>query len=58
MRSRAEYAPGQSVRVIGGPFDGSVVKVVGVKQRQAKILLPMFGGECEVEIDAAMLEAA
>lgn len=58
MRSRAEYAPGQSVRVIGGPFDGSVVKVVRVRQRQAKIILPMFGGECEVEIDAAMLEAA
>lgn len=58
MRSRAEYAPGQMVRVADGPFDGMAAKVVAVKGRQARILLAMFGADREVDVDAMMLEAA
>lgn len=58
MRSRAEYAPGMAVRVAAGPFDGMVGRVVTVNRAQAKILLPLFGSERKIGIDADLLEAA
>ena len=58
MRSRAEYAPGSAVRVVAGVFDGFMGTVVAVNKAQARILLPLFGQEREVAIEADLLEAA
>lgn len=56
MRSRGEYAPGDTVRVVAGTFDGLEGQVVSVSRREAKILLPLFNSAREISIDAAMLE--
>lgn len=59
MRTGAEFAPGQTVRLMGdGPLAGLHVRVVEVAKHQAKILLPLFGTEREVWMDAWLVEAA
>lgn len=58
MRSRKEYAAGDSVRVLGGPFDGSVCKVSTIRGRDAEVILSLLGADRAVKVDAMMLEAA
>lgn len=58
MRSRAEFAKGDQVRVADGPLEGMTVEVVAVRGRHAKVLLTMLGTVREVDVDAMLLEAA
>lgn len=55
MRSRAEYSPGDTVRLLAEPMAGLTGRVVAVNKRQAQILLPLFG-ERAVWMDAALVE--
>lgn len=58
MRTHKEFAPGSMAKVAEGSLAELMVKVVKVEGRIAKVLLPMFGKESVVEIDAMLLEAA
>lgn len=58
MRTFKEYAPGQVVKIADGSLADLEVKVVKIEGRIAKVLLPLFGKESVVEIDAMLLEAA
>ena len=51
-------AGGDQVRVMAGVFDGHLGRVVSVNRSQAKIMLPLFGQDREIAIEADMVEAA
>lgn len=51
--------PGDNAEIISGPFIGTIVKVVGLKGRKAKIMMELFGSAEQVtEIRLDQLEAA
>lgn len=54
----ARLSPGCAARVTGGPFEGLVVEVSGVRGLAAQVLLPMFGATRAAEVDAAFLDVA
>lgn len=58
MRTHAEYAPGDVVRMMAEPLAGFVGRVVSVRRRKARIVLQMLGHHREVEVDTLSLEAA
>jgi transcription antitermination factor NusG len=58
MKSNREFGQGDKVMVSDGPFwlsSGTVVQIAGPR---AKVLLPLFGGEAEIDIPLGDLEAA
>lgn len=57
MRTHKEFATGDDVEVMEGPFTGLVGKVRSMSEREARVLLPLFGNpEQEVPIPLANLE--
>lgn len=58
MATHQEFAEGDPVQIMGGPFDGMVVPVVALIGAHAKVLISLFGGEKPVDIPIAHLVAA
>jgi len=59
MRTHHEFAVGDDVRVMDGPFEGMVVPVVGIGTGLARLGMNLFGGAVDgVELPLDMLEAA
>ena len=57
LKTRNEFAPGDTVAIWSGPFEGAKVRVQGIIGRKAQVLLDMFGGQRIVDIDVDMIEA-
>lgn len=58
MRSRREYAAGQTVRFAEAAFEGCTGQVISVKGRMARVLLNFLGATREIDVDSMLLEAA
>jgi transcription antitermination factor NusG len=58
MRTHYEFNVGDKARVVEGPFDGQIIRVVDLRGAKAKVLLDFLGGEREIEIDTQLLEVA
>ena len=58
--SRVSFEPGESVRVVDGPFANFSAKVEEVKadKQKVKVSLSMFGRTTAVELDFAQVEKA
>jgi transcription antitermination factor NusG len=50
MRTREEFAAGDNVEVLDGPFRDHRVKVVEISGAMAKILMPLFGTMRELDM--------
>jgi len=59
-KARVTFEPGESVRVVDGPFANFSAKVEEVKQdkQKVKVSLSMFGRTTSVELDFAQVEKA
>ena len=59
-KARVSYEPGESVRVVDGPFANFSAKVEEVKadKQKLKVSLSMFGRTTSVELDFAQVEKA
>ncbi len=59
-KARVTYEPGDSVRVVDGPFANFSAKVEEVKadKQKVKVSLSMFGRTTSVELDFAQVEKA
>jgi transcriptional antiterminator NusG len=59
-KARVTFEPGESVRVVEGPFANFSAKVEEVKQdkQKVKVSLSMFGRTTSVELDFAQVEKA
>lgn len=58
MRTHHEFAVGQTVEVLDGPFKDRKVPVVAIRGAKAAIMLELFGVQQEVDIAMDMLQAA
>lgn len=58
MRTHHEFAIGQTVEVIDGPFEGRKVPVVAIRGSKAAVMLQLFGAEQEIDIAMDYLQAA
>lgn len=58
MKSKREFGQGDAVMVSEGPFRFSAGKVIHITGQRARVLLPLFGGEAEIDIPLQNLEAA
>jgi transcription antitermination factor NusG len=58
MTSNREFGQGDKVMVADGPFRFASGTVVQLSGERAKVLLPLFGGETEIDIPLGNLEAA
>lgn len=58
MRTHHEFAVGQTVEVIDGPFEGRKVPVVAIRGARASLMLQLFGAEMEIELPMDILQAA
>jgi len=58
VNTRKSFMVGDLVEIQDGPFSGQIVKVEGLSEKKAKILINMFGTNKLVEIATASLEAA
>lgn len=58
MRTHYEFNVGDRARVVEGPFDGQIVRVVDLRGAKAKVLLAFLGVEREINIDTQILEVA
>ncbi len=56
--AEADFGPGDTVEIIGGPFEDNVAKVISVNQadKEATVSIPMFGRETETDISFADLK--
>jgi len=52
------FSPGESVRVVSGPFTGFIgtIQEINIERGKVKLLLSMFGRETPVELDFGQLE--
>ena len=57
-RQRVDLVPGESVRVVAGPFENFIgqVEEVNVEKGKVKVMISMFGRETPVELDFAQIE--
>jgi transcription antitermination factor NusG len=55
MRTHQEFEEGDDVEIIGGVFDGHVVRVHKIEGSAAQVLLPLFGSVQEVPVPLANL---
>ncbi len=55
---RVDFSPGESVRVVGGPFTDFLGKVdeINAERGKLKVLVNMFGRETPVELDLLQVE--
>ncbi|MCS7233352.1 MAG: transcription termination/antitermination protein NusG [Synergistetes bacterium] len=55
---KIDLEPGETVKIVDGPFEGSVgiVKEINSEKGKVKVLLNVFGRETPVEIDFMQLE--
>lgn len=58
MRSHKEYAVGDAVLIVAGPFAGNVVDVRSIKGDRAKIVLNILGKTQNIDIPLDHLEGA
>ena len=58
MRTHHEFKIGDRVRVVEGPFDGVLVRVVELRGPDARVVLKLLGGEQILQIHSMNLEAA
>jgi transcription termination/antitermination protein NusG len=60
VKARVSFEPGESVRVVDGPFANFSAKVEEVKsdKQKLKVSLSMFGRTTSVELDFAQVEKA
>ena len=56
MRSHAEFDPGDRARVMAGPLDGTILRVVDISGPSVKGIIAAMGGNIPVEIRADLLE--
>ena len=52
------FVAGDRVEISKGPFRGTVVPVIGIHGRHAKVIMDMFGASMEISIELEALEAA
>lgn len=55
MATHHEFAEGDEVEVIGTAYDGHVVRVHRIEGAAARLLLPLFGTQMEVQVPLANL---
>lgn len=55
MRTHHEFGEGDAVEIVGGAFDGQVVRVERIEGDAARVLLPLFGAVQEVAMPLANL---
>jgi len=55
MRTYREFAVGDRVEVLDGPFEGRVFDVTEIRGQAAPVIISILGGEQEVEIPLRML---
>lgn len=58
MPTYKEYAPGQTVKIVGGAWENLSAVVIDVTGPTARVLAKLFGSEHEVKVPAMLLEAA
>jgi len=58
MRSNHEFAIGDTVEVIGGPFDGQKVPVLEISGEKALVNMYLFGAEQKITVRLEDLSAA
>ena len=58
MPSNKEFAVGDNVEVMVGPFEGMTVPVIDIAGSHAKVLIQLFNADHEVEVELANLAAA
>jgi transcription antitermination factor NusG len=58
MKSNREFGQGDKVMVSDGPFRFSIGTVMQIAGPRANVLLPLFGGETEIDFPLGDLEAA
>lgn len=51
MHTHREFTKGDTVEVLGGPFDGHKVRVEDIRGRLGKVALEVFGSERLIDID-------
>lgn len=56
MRTRAEYAVGDTVRVVDGPLSGHLVEVTDIRGPRAFAIIEAFTGQKPVEFQTGNLE--
>jgi transcriptional antiterminator NusG len=57
-RRRIDFNPGESIRVVNGPFEDfiGVVEGINLEKNKVKVAISMFGRETPVELDFAQIE--
>jgi transcription antitermination factor NusG len=57
IAARRTVGVGDMARIVAGPFEGQVVRVVDVSGETAKAMLGVLGGDIQVEISADLLSS-
>jgi transcriptional antiterminator NusG len=55
---KVEYAIGDLVRVVDGPFRDSEGKIIGIDEEhgRVRVSIPVFGRDTELEIDSLQIQ--
>ena len=57
-RTRIDFAPGENVRVIAGPFENFIgmVEEINLEKNKIRVLISMFGRETPIELEFFQVE--
>ncbi len=58
FRARIDFSPGESVRVISGPFENFIgqIEEINMEKSKVRVMISMFGRETPVELDFTQVE--